>query len=140
MNDNNPIISSVPKVTADIIQYMPQSEFLGEDDLYELLVYKILSTDREDLAGILSAGEGLENKLKESVKKCRNMSELIRSVKSKRYTETRIHRLMAHTLIDLQRDDFQRIVEEKSCYARVLAISEKRWGKLLHIMKARITQ
>ena len=134
INNNSPITSSVPKVTADMIQYMPRSEFLSEDDLYELLVYKILSTEREDLAGILSAGEGLENKLKESVKKCRNMGELIRAVKSKRYTETRICRLLAHTLIDLQRDDFLRIIDEKSCYARVLAISEN-GGKLLRILK-----
>lgn len=129
MNEKKPISITVPIETSEAIRQMPGQVFLGEADLYELLVYKILTTEREELSGILSAGEGLENKLKDAVKKSRNIDELIKSIKSKRYTETRICRLLAHTLIDLQKTDFLRMTDDKLNYARVLAISGN--GELL---------
>jgi hypothetical protein len=52
------------------------------------------------------------------------MDEIIRFTKTKRYTETRIKRLIVHTVMGLTKDDMREI-DTGGIYARVLAFSPK---------------
>lgn len=106
--------------------------FADEDKLFPLLREKILLSSNEELNQIFGAEEGLGNKMKANVRYWKNMDELIESLKSKRYTRTRITRLLAMTLLGVQRED----VKNARSYIRVLAFDEKGSQYLKEIKKS----
>ncbi len=126
---------TVPEATADSMKGENRAPVTDSEGLFPLLVYKILTSPREELAEILSVGEGLENKLKQAVGKSKTTEELIDAVVSKRYTKTRIRRLLLHTLTNLTKEEFFRLLSEPPLYVRVLGFSEKGAKLLRHIKK-----
>ncbi len=106
------------------------------NDFYRLLIYRILTCDAQQLGTILSATEGLENRVKKAAVESVDMESLIRAVLSKRYTRTRIQRLFSHILIGLDKDSFGNIMDNRINYARVLGFSEKGAALLKKIKKA----
>lgn len=125
----------ITEKTAEILDRQELKDIITSHNLFELLVYKVITADIEELKGILSAGEGLENKLKRAAAEAKDIEGLFKAVKSKRYTETRIQRLFIHTLTGLTKEDFFRILEEKILYARILGISRKGAELLRYIKK-----
>ncbi len=98
-------------------------------DYFSLLQGSVLKRTPSELSEIFAAGEGLENKLKKAIRSAPDLEALIKSVKSKRYTETRVRRLTAQTLIGLK--EFSR----SSYYARILGLNEKGAEILRYIKK-----
>ena len=95
------------------------------DNLFKLLVSKILSESEKELDELFSAGEGLGNKLKKSIREAKNLDDLIDAVKSKRYTRTRIQRLLIHALFEFKNSDFKYILDNQLNYTKVLAFNDK---------------
>lgn len=100
-------------------------------NMFELLKYKIITSDESELAEVYGVAEGLENRLKSCISGAENIDGLIDSVKSKRYTRARISRTLMHLLINLRTTDFETL-RETYC-ARVLGFSPT-GGKLLRLM------
>ena len=121
----------VSGITREILTEF-SGRFADEDKLFPLLREKILLSSSEELNRIFGAEEGLGNKMKANVRYWKNMDELIESLKSKRYTRTRITRLLAMTLLGVQRED----VKNARSYIRVLAFDEKGSQYLKEIKKS----
>lgn len=85
---------------------------------FELLRYKIIQSEAEDLALCPEVSEGLENRIKKAVSASESMDSLIKSIKSKRYTYTRISRCMMQILLDIHSST------PAVPYAHVLAFNE----------------
>lgn len=100
-------------------------------NMFELLKYKIITSDESELAEVYDVAEGLENRLKSCISGAEDIDGLIDSVKSKRYTRARISRTLMHLLINLRTTDFE-MLRETYC-ARVLGFSPT-GGKLLRLM------
>lgn len=100
-------------------------------NMFELLKYKIITSDESELAEVYGVAEGLENRLKSCISGAGDINGLIDSVKSKRYTRARISRTLMHLLINLRTTDFETL-RETYC-ARVLGFSPT-GGKLLRLM------
>ena len=100
-------------------------------NLFELLKYRIITSDESELAEVYGVAEGLENRLKSCISGAEDIDGLIDSVKSKRYTRARISRTLMHLLINLRTTDFETL-RETYC-ARVLGFSPT-GGKLLRLM------
>lgn len=100
-------------------------------NMFELLKYKIITSDESELAEVYGVAEGLENRLKSCISGTEDIDGLIDSVKSKRYTRARISRTLMHLLINLRTTDFETL-RETYC-ARVLGFSPT-GGKLLRLM------
>ena len=100
-------------------------------NMFELLKYKIITSDESELAEVYGIAEGLENRLKSCISGAEDIDGLIDSVKSKRYTRARISRTLMHLLINLRTTDFETL-RETYC-ARVLGFSPT-GGKLLRLM------
>ena len=100
-------------------------------NMFELLKYKIITSDESELAEVYGVAEGLENRLKSCISGAEDIDGLIDSVKSKRYTRARISRTLMHLLINLRTTDFE-MLRETYC-ARVLGFSPT-GGKLLRLM------
>ncbi len=92
---------------------------------FDLLLYKLVTTPESEIANILSAGEGIENNLKEAVKKAETLDELIRTASSKRFTYARVSRVLAQLLLGITKDDYYLADRGDLAYARVLAFNEK---------------
>ena len=94
-----------------------------EDSYFNLLRLMILDKSAEEIEKIPSAGEGLGNKLKKELRYASSTDELIERVKSKRYTYTRISRLLAQLILGMNRN---KLNDFGAClYLRPLAFDEK---------------
>lgn len=115
----------IPDKSYEVLNSIDNGVNIKFNDFYQLLIYKILISEPEHLGKVLSATEGLENRVKKAAAESGDTDTLIKAVLSKRYTYTRIHRLLTHTLIDLDKESFWDILDNRINYARVLAFNKK---------------
>ncbi len=94
-----------------------------ENLFFSLITGKVLVSKAEELKDIYSVTEGLENKVKEEVFRAENLDSYVNLLVSKRYTRTRIQRLLAHLLFNFKRQDFKTITQTEGTYGRVLAFN-----------------
>ena len=91
------------------------------DDYFDLLKYKILSSD--DLSIYQTVDEGIENKIRKNILKAHNIDELIKLVKSKRYTYNKLKRMFLHILCSFTKEEAKRCLELQ--YIRVLGFNDQ---------------
>ena len=59
----------------------------------------------QEIAKLPDVSEGLENKIKAAANSCNNLEDLIANIKSKRYTQSRIQRILLYSLLDIKQKD-----------------------------------
>lgn len=92
------------------------------------IIYKLRCMSIEQIANLPDVSEGLEYKIKDAANSCNTLETLMLMIKSKRYTMTRINRILLYALLNITKQDY--INSQKiSPYIRVLGMSEN--GKLL---------
>lgn len=126
---------------SDIQKVMPKSSYaLLADELrkghYVLdlskfqkeIIYNLRKMSVEEIAQLVDVSEGLENAIKNAANSSNNLVDFVNIVKSKRYTQTRIQRILIYTLLGITNSKmlaFKKAVP----YARVLGFNEN--GKQL---------
>ncbi len=90
-----------------------------------LVLYHFRKESSEALQKICDMSEGLENKFKKASQSATTADELADSVKSKRYTRTRIDRIVVNSLLGIE-DSHTKLSPQ---YARVLAFNTR--GKVI---------
>lgn len=93
-----------------------------------LILYKLRDSSIDYIKNLLDVGEGLENKIKKGAEKANNIYELIDSIKNKRYTSTRIKRILLYSLLGVTKD-VKNSIKSPAGYIRVLGFSEN--GRML---------
>ncbi|KYZ77623.1 hypothetical protein AXX12_04230 [Anaerosporomusa subterranea] len=93
------------------------------------ILYKLRTARLSDLAELPDIAEGLHHKLAAEALKSTTIEELLTRVKSKRYTRTRLQRILIHALLGLSKQQIETFDQCGPLYARVLAFNEK--GRLL---------
>ncbi|MEG2348242.1 MAG: nucleotidyltransferase [Clostridia bacterium] len=127
INTNSNIDSIIQYIPKDIVKYL--SNTCNNDMLFNILKYKILTTDVFCLSKIKDVIEGLENKIINSISSSKNYDEFIHNIKSKRYELSKIKRMLNNIILNISVDDFNELSDDASKYAHVLAISKN--GELL---------
>ena len=115
-NPNNPLIKdNLPDcVFADF------KDFLEETSRFEeLLRFKLLQSTSENLQKIYGCNEGLENKLIGSASL--PFGEIIESATARRYSASRIKRILCANLLDLYSDDCESYLQT-SLYIKPLTV------------------
>ena len=126
---------------SDIQKVMPKSSYaLLADELrkghYVLdlskfqkeIIYNLRKMSVEEIAQLVDVSEGLENAIKNAANSSNNLVDFVNIVKSKRYTQTRIQRILIYALLGITSSKmlaFKKAVP----YARVLGFNEN--GKQL---------
>lgn len=87
-------------ISNQFCNYEDYQEFYFFDDLYPFLRYKVLTTSNEDLKQLHLVDEGIENLIKNKITTCSSMEELVTNLTSKRYTRSRIQRMLIHILMN----------------------------------------
>lgn len=112
--------SIIPKSTFEIIDSVTPT-FL--DSFSTEILYCIRKMDIDNLANILEVTEGLEKRLKKFSFETDNIYDFIQLVKTKRFTQTKIQRILIHILLDMTKSEFEKIEKNDYSYIRVLGFN-----------------
>ena len=100
--------------------YYPYIKYVDNNLLFNLIKYKIITS--HNLNKYLTVDEGIEYKLLKEINNVSAIDELIKTIKSKRYTYNRIQRMLIHILIGLTKEDRDNLKLE---YIKVLGFNNK---------------
>ena len=127
----------ITRNTKDIYKVMPENsyeilnncvsngQYVSSIAQYEKeIIYILRKLSIEEIANIPDVTEGLENLIKEAANSCNNIHEFINIVKSKRYTQTRIQRILVYALLGITKKDMINL-NKTNPYIRVLGFNSK---------------
>ena len=92
-----------------------------DENLFNLVRYALLNLSSDEIDEFPQGGEGIGSKLLDAINKCKSADELIMAAKSKRYTYTRISRLLMQIVLGIKRAEFDGM---DPGYLRLLAANE----------------
>lgn len=132
------LLSNDPAVKKKIQEALPKTSFelilsrLNEqcgpvtmDSFSKMALYKLRSLSPEDLQKLPDVGEGLENRIYNCALQTGNIQEFYCLLKSKRYTMTRLQRMVIHALLGLKKAEVTQADKNGPLYARVLAFNQQ---------------
>ena len=91
------------------------------DDMSDFLNYKLRMSTPSQIESILDVTEGLENRIINAMTENYSFSDMCSYIKSKRYTFTRIQRVLSHIILDITKEDTKTYIDNGfSQYIRVL--------------------
>ena len=114
----------LPDETYKILNEINLSDypFIFEEDMFKYIKYKLI-TEKDDLKYLPDASEGLDNKIYKEIINSNSLDELILKSKSKRYTYTRINRILTQYFLGLEKYDLLSLSKTPTPYARVLGFN-----------------
>lgn len=92
-------------------------------NFYPYIRYKIIS-DREKLEDIQDMEEGYWKKLYDEAVQCEDFEMFFKKIQSKRYTQSRVQRILIHILLGITKDITIKTKKELP-YVKILGFSEK---------------
>ncbi len=112
-----------------LIKNIKQGHVVPDLSVFEKqILYNLRSMYTEEIAELADVSEGLEFSLKNAADSSNSLDELLSKVKSKRYTSTRIQRILLYSLLNITKKDIE--LSKKSIpYIRVLGLNNR--GKFL---------
>ena len=117
--------NSVPEYVYDLIrENISNVNITNLKPFEQILFYKIRDMDISTLKNISDVTEGLENRIKKASYISSNLEELIANIKSKRFTESKIRRILVSILLNITKKDMQ-IAKSTIPYVRVLGFNHK---------------
>lgn len=108
--------------------------FTFEEEMFKYIKYKI-QTNCVNFNNLYEITEGLDNKIIKEISSSNSLHEFILKIKSKRYTYSKISRILTHIYLGLDNDDFKDIANENNLYVRVLGFN-KTGREILSLIKA----
>ena len=125
----------------DISKVMPRSSYillaqelrkghyvLDLSKFQKEILYILRKMSIEEIEKLPDVSEGLENVIKNAANSCNNIIDLVNMIKSKRYTQTRIQRILVYALLGINKKMMENS-RKTVPYTRILGYSDK--GKYL---------
>jgi predicted nucleotidyltransferase len=101
------------------------------------IIYMLRMSSANDIEKIADVSEGLENIIKKCSNEYSDVETLIDMIKSKRYTKTRIQRILLHILLNITKEDIEKYKYSPE-YIRILGFNktgEKLVSKISSVSK-----
>ncbi len=93
----------------------------------DLCLYVINTKSKEEIKNVFDVTEGIENAFKNSAKVYKDLQELLLDVKSKRYSYTRLKRIVLRLLLHIDKDTIAQIYKiDRLPFIKVLAFKSER--------------
>ena len=129
-NNNKDLNGFMPRSSYNVIQNrLKYGQYVqGIISFEKEILYKLRTMTIDEIAEIQDVSEGLENKIKKAANSCNSLEELTDKIKSKRYTLTRINRILLYCLFGITKQDILQSYKKKP-YIRILGMNDK--GKTL---------
>lgn len=113
--------------------YNENYPFIFEEDMFKFIQHRLFSNcvNFNNLPEII---EGLDNKLLKELVNSTSLNEFILRVKSKRYTYSKISRILTQIYVGMDSFKYEDLIDVENLYARVLGFNDK--GKnILKVIK-----
>lgn len=91
------------------------------DNAEQSMIYKLRISSKEDILKLPDVNEGLENRILKAAKNCTSLDEILFSIKTKRYTMSRIKRILMCNFLGINQDIQNNFVP----YIRLLGTNSK---------------
>jgi len=135
-DDITPLQKFIPETTFDILEEnIKKGNFVKNLSAFDKeILYNLRKMSTDEIANLPDVSEGLEFSLKNAANQCNSVVELLSIVKSKRYTQTRLQRILLYSILDITKNDME-ISQYTTPYVRVLGFNNKGQELLSEISK-----
>ncbi len=118
--------SVLPKKTYNILyDVFKKGHYVTDLQKFEKeIIYVLRKKNLSEIANLPDVSEGLENHIKNVANSCNSLSEFMDNVQTKRYTSTRIQRILLYALLDITKKDMLTSLKNIP-YIRVLGFNKK---------------
>lgn len=129
-NGTNALCSLLPSSSYSILmQNIKDGHVVPELSVFEKeIIYLFRKMKTSEIAQLPDVSEGLEFAIKNAANSCNSLSDFFSFVKSKRYTSTRLQRILVYALLGITKKDMA-LSKKVQPYIRVLALNKR--GKFL---------
>ena len=112
-----------------LIDNIKQGHIVPDLSVFEKqIIYNLRSMYPEEISELAEVSEGLEHSYKNAADSCNTLEELLGKIKSKRYTSTRLQRILLYSLLNITKKDIE-LSKRTMPYIRVLGLNKR--GKFL---------
>ena len=125
-NDITFIKDAMPEKSFNILRELKNSNypFAFEESMFQYIKY-LITTDCINFNNLSEIKEGIDKKISKEIENSTSLDDLILNIKSKRYTYTKIARILTQIYIGFYKEDYSKMNLEKYHYVRVLAFNKK---------------
>ncbi len=88
------------------------------------IIYTLRKMSLQEIANLPDVSEGLEHAIKNAANSCNTLEEFMNIIKTKRYTSTRIQRILSYALLGITKADMK-LSTKVNPYIRVLGFNQK---------------
>lgn len=125
-----------PDTFSIILESIKIGKVLPDLSVFEReIIYNLRKMDVTEIANLPDVSEGLEFAIKNAANSCNSIVEFLNIIKSKRYTSTRLQRILLYCLLGITKKDME-ISKKTVPYVRVLGFNKKGRYLLSEISKA----
>lgn len=126
--DNTPAgISKLMPASSYKVLYnsIKKGHYVKDISAYEKeILYSLRRMYSDEIADLPDVTEGLENSIQDAADSCNTLNEFMNIVKSKRYTSTRIQRILLYALLGITKEDMK-TSNKITPYVRILGMNNK---------------
>ena len=115
---------------SEIRKHLSLNEISSMKNCEKAVLYKLRTMSEEDFLEIDDVSEGLENRIVGAVKTAKSLDELYDSIKTKRYTHSRIRRIILRAYLGITKN-----MPKSPQYLRILAFNSRGRDMLGEIKK-----
>ena len=126
-NNIDSIKEYVPYATFHhLVDYINKYKKFNTLDNYALIIQYLLRINgRNKLSNIMDVEPGLENRIVKKSTQYNDLDDLIQSIVTKRYTRSRIQRILVHLILGIDKTLFHELLPHYPAYIRVLGANDK---------------
>lgn len=123
-NDFKTIKNLVPNYSYSILKNnIDKGHIVTDLDVFEKeIIYILRRLSIEDIANLPDVSEGLEFAIKKAANSCNSVNDLLDNIKSKRYTITRLQRILLYSLLGISKENLK-ASKDVIPYLRVLGFN-----------------
>lgn len=127
----------VPESTYSILMdNIKQTHIVPDLSVFEKQIfYNLRKMSIEEIRELPDVTEGLEFSIKKAANSCNSIYEFLNIIKSKRYTSTRLQRILLYSLLEITKKDME-LSKKVTPYIRVLGLNNKGKFMISEIAKA----
>ena len=123
-----PNLIPVPSYSS-IIKNLGLGHIVPDISVFEKeIIYNLRKMSLQEISELPDVSEGLESSIKNAANSCNTLVELLNIIKSKRYTTTRLQRILLYALLGITKKDIA-LSKKVQPYVRVLGLNNR--GKFL---------
>jgi len=130
----NEVASYIPAAAHGILE-KAQDQLVTWENFFPFLDYQLTIQSATQLKDIYQMNEGLENRLLAAIPDARDFSDFMNRIKTKRYTQTRLQRLLTYTVLQWSKTEIKAALNKGPEAVRVLGFNQKGQAYLNEIKK-----